>query len=145
MKGKRFYSVPYDARNDPVMMRVRLTCGGIVAFGRWQALLGILYDMDGIIDLSDEIMHKVIEAELELKGEKLDEFIDVLVAVGWIDLAMWEMQRKVVSNSVVEQLDYNAGGRPRKARQEGEGDEKTPAKTPRKTSRKTPAKTSDET
>ena len=145
MKGKRFYSVPYDARNDPVMMRVRLSCGGIVAFGRWQALLGILYDMDGIIDLSDEIMHKVIEAELELKGEKLDEFIDVLVAVGWIDTAMWEMQRKVVSRSVVEQLDFNAGGRPRKARNDDEDDAETSAETSRKTSRKTSAKTPGET
>ena len=108
MKGDRFYSVPYDARNDPKTMYVRMKCGGIVAYGRWQALLGILYDQDGTIDLSDEAMHKVIEAELELKGEKLDEFIDVLAAVnvGWIDLTSWKTQRRVTSQSVYEQLHY---------------------------------------
>lgn len=106
MKGKRFYSIPYDARNDPKMKVVRRKCGGIIAFGRWQALLGILYDEDAVIDLSDEAMHKVVEDELELKDERLDEFIDVLAAVGWVDLAMWETRRKVISKSVYEQLDF---------------------------------------
>lgn len=106
MKGNRFYSIPYDARNDPKMKVVRRKCGGIIAFGRWQALLGILYDEDGAIDLSDETMHGVIEEELELKGDKLDEFIGALVAVGWIGREPWERERHVVSGSVYEQLSY---------------------------------------
>lgn len=106
MKGNRFYSIPYDARNDPKMKLLRRKCGGIAAFGRWQALLGILYDEDARIDLSDQTMHEVIEAELELKGAKLDDFIDVLAEVGWVDRGFWEAERHVVSASVYEQLHY---------------------------------------
>ena len=106
MKGNRFYSIPYDARNDPTMRRLRMRLGGIVAFGRWQALLGLLYDEDGTIDLTDETMHRVIEAELELNGEKLDDFIQELVAVGWLDGVAWESFGKVHSRSVAEQIEY---------------------------------------
>lgn len=127
MKGNRFYSIPYDARNDPKMRLLRMKCGGIVAFGRWQALLGILYDEDATIDLSDETMHRVIEAELELNGSKLDDFIQELVAVGWLDGIAWESMGKVHSKSVYEQLNYKEkqsesgakGGRGRK-KQESE-------------------------
>lgn len=128
MKGNRFYSIPYDARNDPKMKVLRRKCGGIAAFGRWQALLGILYDEDASIDLSDETMHEVIEAELELKGSKLDDFIEELVSIGWIDAGRWKSERHVVSASVYEQLHYKAkqssngskGGRGRKRVSESE-------------------------
>ena len=129
MKGNRFYSIPYDARNDPKMMLLRMKCGGIAAFGRWQALLGILYDEDATIDVSDETMHRVIEAELELKGDKLDDFIQELVAVGWLDRDAWETFGKVHSASVFEQLHYreaqsangSRGGRGRKKEEGAKG------------------------
>ena len=127
MKAKRFFSVPYDARNDPKMRKLRLKCGGIVAFGRWIALLSVLYDEDALIDLSDETMHRVIEAELELNGSKLDDFIQELVAAGWLDMVAWETQKHVFSESVKEQLEYERrqaengakGGRPAKEQKAG--------------------------
>ena len=106
MKGNRFYSIPYDARNDPSMKWMRRKFGGIVAYGRWQALLGILYDQDGTIDLSDDVMQGIVEDELELKGSALADYIQGLVAVGWIDGLAWESFRKVHSSSVCEQLAF---------------------------------------
>ena len=111
LKGNRFYSVPYDARNDPAMKILRLKQGGIVAYGRWQALLGILYDMDGAVDLKDEAAHRMIEAELELKPDRLDEFVQESVAVKFLDAGAWELGW-ASSGSVKEQL----------ARQESQSD-----------------------
>lgn len=127
MKGKRFYSVPYDARHTHEMKKLRRKCGGIVAFGQWQALLGILYEQDGVLDLSDEVERKVTEAELELKGEKLDEFIEALTEAGWVDLTLWKTSQHVVSKGVADQLSYKKeqssagrkGGRSRKNSEEG--------------------------
>lgn len=132
MDPRTFYSVPYGARNTHNMKIVRMRCGGIVAFGRWQALLGILYESDGVVDLSDEITRKVVEAELELKGKQLDEFIEAVIAVGWVDLTLWRTMQHVVCKGVTDQLAYKQeqssngkkGGRPKKAGQEGASAEK---------------------
>lgn len=109
MKGNRFYSIPYDARNDPNMKWLRRKFGGIVAYGRWQALLGILYDQGGTVDLSDEVMRGIVSEELELKGSGLDEWIKGLVAVGWLDQTAWESFGKIHSKSVCEQLAFQEG------------------------------------
>lgn len=107
MRGGRFYTVPYDARNDPAMRVVRYRCGGIAAFGRWQALLGMLYDQDGLLDLSDRAMYQVVARELELqKANALESYLQVLAEVGFIDRALWEGCRHVVSASVTDQLAY---------------------------------------
>ena len=109
MKGNRFYSIPYDARNDPNMKWLRRKFGGIIAYGRWQALLGILYDQDGTVDLNDETMRGIVSEELELKGKGLDEWIKGLVAVGWLDKVAWESFGKLHSESVCEQLAFQEG------------------------------------
>lgn len=109
MKGNRFYSIPYDARNDPTMKWLRRKFGGIVAYGRWQALLGILYDQDGTVDMTDEVMQGIVSEELELKGSNLDEFVSGLVAVGYLDKVAWESFGKLHSESVCEQLAFQEG------------------------------------
>ena len=106
MKKNKFYTIPYDARNTFDMKVLRRKFGGIRAFGQWQALLGMLYEKDGTIDLSDEFERKVCEDELELHGEKLDEFIRALGDAGWIDPVFWERQQHVVSKGVADQLAY---------------------------------------
>ena len=73
MDANRFYSVPYDARNDTAMLKLRRKHGGIAAYGRWQALLGVLYDEGGTIDLSDEDNFAMVEREIELDGPDLEE------------------------------------------------------------------------
>lgn len=108
MKGSKFFTVPYDARSTSEMRYLKLRCGGIAAFGRWMALLGILYEQDGSVDLSNDIMHRVIEEELELKGSALDEFIDALVELGWVEAGFWKDKKHVISASVVQQIEYKS-------------------------------------
>jgi len=106
MRGGKFYSIPYDARCSVETRYVRRKAGGIAAFGRWIALLGILYEQDGGIDLSNDVMRAVIEDELELKGERLDEFIDTLTEVGWIEPGPWKERQHVMSGGVCDQLEF---------------------------------------
>ena len=50
MDANRFFSIPFDNRNDVKMRRLRKRCGGFAAYGRWVALLGMLYDENGILE-----------------------------------------------------------------------------------------------
>ena len=106
MKGGKFFSVPYDVYCSPEMRYLRRKCGGIAAFGRWMAFVAILYTQGGAIDLDNETMHKVIEDELELKPQQLDEFIEALSEIGWVDAHMWKTNRHAISGSVLEQINY---------------------------------------
>lgn len=106
MKGGKFFSVPYDVYCSPEMRYLRRKCGGIAAFGRWMALVAILYTQGGAMDLDNETMHKVIEDELEMKPQQLDEFIEALSEIGWVDAQMWKSNKHVISESVLEQLNY---------------------------------------
>ena len=106
MRGGKFYSIPYDARCSVETRYVRRKAGGIAAFGRWIALLGILYEQDGGIDLSDDVMRLVIEDELELKGYKLDEFIGTIAQIGWIEPGPWKERQHVISKGVCDQLEF---------------------------------------
>ena len=49
MDANRFFSIPYDNRNDVKMRRLRKRLGGYEGYGRWVALLGMLYDEHGNI------------------------------------------------------------------------------------------------
>lgn len=107
MKSNRFFTVAYDARNTSEMRYVRKRCGGLIAFGRWMALLGILYEQDGGIDLADPVMFDVVKDELEIeRDEELVELVDALAAVKWVDAAMWGESRHVISGSVCDQIEF---------------------------------------
>jgi len=106
MRNTKFFTVPYDVRNTVEMRYLRHKCGGIAAFGRWMALLSILYEQNGALDLDNEAMHKVVEAELELNAQKLDEFIEAASEIGWVDAQMWHSSRHVISEGVLDQLNY---------------------------------------
>lgn len=126
MKSNRFYSIPYDNRNDFDIRRLRSMQGGIVAFGRWHALLGILYDKDGLVDASDDVTLDLLAEELDFRGnkarEKVCEFLDDCASIGLVDLTAWTARRHVVCSGVVEVLDFRSkkssaggkGGRGRK-------------------------------
>lgn len=129
MKNKKFFTVPYDARNSSEMRYVRRRCGGIVAFGRWMALLGMLYEQDGGIDLSDDVMFAVIKDELEFrKDEEFEEFIGALAKVGWVEPGPWQSRRHLISQGVVGQITFKKtqGDSGRKG---GEAAQKSKAKT----------------
>lgn len=107
MDANRFYSVPFDARNNSKILRLRKVSGGIVAFGRWMALLGILYDAGGTIDLTDEAMRSVIADELEL--EDVDQFCTDLASCGLIDGEIYRATNHVTSKGVCDEIEYRKG------------------------------------
>ena len=104
MDANRFFSVPYDNRNDVKIRRLRKMMGGIVAYGRWVALLGMLYDENGILDLSDQVMREIVSDELEL--DDVDEFFTGLATIGLIDADMYNELTHVVNSGVCDEIEY---------------------------------------
>lgn len=103
MDGNRFFSVPYDNRSDVKMLMLR-RYGGYAAYGRWVALLGILYDQDGLLDMSNQCMRDVIASELEL--DDVDEFFTILADIGLIDSELYHASSHVVNHGVCDELIY---------------------------------------
>ena len=104
MDANRFFSVPFDNRNDVKMKRLRKRLGGYAGYGRWVALLGMLYDEKGILDISNDDMREIVADELEL--DDVDGFFSVLADIGLIDKELYHSLNHVVNNGVVEQLKY---------------------------------------
>lgn len=104
MKADRFFSVPYDNRNDVKIRRLRKRLGGYAGYGRWVALLGMLYDENGILDMNNQEMREIVAEELDL--DDVDEFFTVLSDIGLIDKELYHGLSHVVNNGVVEQIEY---------------------------------------
>ena len=100
MKADRFFSVPYDNRNDVKIRRLRKRLGGYAGYGRWVALLGMLYDENGILDMNNQEMREIVAEELDL--DDVDEFFTVLSDIGLIDKELYHGLSHVVNNGVVE-------------------------------------------
>lgn len=105
MNADRFFSVPYDNRSDVKMLMLR-NYDGYAAYGRWIALLGILYDQDGILDMSNQNMRNVIVKELEL--DDVDEFFNVLAEFELIDSELYHSMNHVVNRGVCDELNYKS-------------------------------------
>ena len=103
MDANRFFSIPYDATHDFKIRRLMKAEGGIIAYGRWVALLGMLYDEHGMIDLNDPLACSVVFDELELEDFS---FFDSLAQIGLIDQSLYESANHVINAGVCEQLDY---------------------------------------
>ena len=119
MDANRFFSVPYDNRNDVKMRRLRKRLNGYAGYGRWVALLGMLYDEKGILDMSDAEMVEIVCEELEL--DDADHFFTVLADIGLIDKELYHSMNHVVNRGVLEQIEYrvsksNAGKKSGEAR-----------------------------
>ena len=114
MDANRFYSVPYDARNDTAMLKLRRKHGGIAAYGRWQALLGALYDEGGTIDVTDEDNLAMVEQEIELEGAELDAFIESCVKYGLLSPDLWSIGT-IGSRGVCDELEYRKEQRRKKS------------------------------
>lgn len=129
MDANRFFSVPFDNRNDVKMKRLRKRLGGYAGYGRWVALLGMLYDEKGIIDMSCQDMREIVCDELEL--DDADEFFTNLAEIGLIDKELYHSLNHVVNKGVVEQLEY----RVKKSDAGKKGNEKRWANTKKTASR----------
>lgn len=104
MDANRFFSVPYDNRNDVKMRRLRKRLNGYAGYGRWVALLGMLYDEKGILDMNDAEMREIVCEELEL--DDADHFFTVLADIGLIDKELYHSMNHVVNRGVLEQIEY---------------------------------------
>lgn len=133
MKGNRFFSVPYDLPNDVKIRCLAHSQGSVQAVGRWVILLGMLYDQDGLLDLSDATIRKVTAQSLEL--EDLDGFMVELGKIGLIDGELYRATSHVVNAGVLKELEYyeakskagkkggiNSGKARRKAKLEAENE-----------------------
>ena len=122
MDANRFFSIPYDATHDFKIRRLKIKGGGIIAYGRWVALLGMLYDEHGLIDLNDNATNLVVQMELELLTDEMPKFFELLAEVGLIDSELYHSLNHVVNSGVCEELEYRKqkseagkqGGRPKK-------------------------------
>lgn len=128
MRADRFYSVPYDGRHDPRMRVLREQCGGIVAYARWHVLLELLYQLNGIVDNSNEVFHNVLLDELELDEDGLAFFLEKLAEIDFIDAHFLHAENHIVSRGVCEQLDYRKS-RSDAGKQGGRGNAKSSAKS----------------
>lgn len=123
MEGGKFFSVPYGNRNEMKMLMLR-QIGGYAIYGRWVALLGMLYERKGLIDMNDALMRKIVCMELDL--EDADEFFTELANIGLIDAELYHSMNHVVNKGVCKELDYykakseagKQGGRPKKKQAE---------------------------
>ena len=107
MNANRFYSIPFDARNDPAIKKLRRKHGGLVAFGRYQALLGILYDQDNAIHLSDEDDLILVLEELEMDEKELTAFLNSCAKFDLIDCDKFCQDYPVIASvGVQKELDY---------------------------------------
>ena len=104
MDANRFFSVPYDNRNDVKILKLRRRMGGMAAYGRWVALLGMLYDEGGILDMNDEDMRWIVAKDLDL--EDVDEFFHGLAGLGLIDGDMYHEMNHVVNRGVCDEIAY---------------------------------------
>lgn len=104
MNANRFFSIPFDNRNDVKILRMRRKLGGIAAYGRWVALLGMLYDEGGMLDMTDPDMVEIVADELEL--DDVDEFFAELAKIGLIDKEMHDNLNHVVNNGVCNEIEY---------------------------------------
>lgn len=106
MKADRFFSVHYDMRHNPKIELLKDMGGGIVELGRWLVLMSILYDVDGLYDISTQAKRRYLMRELELKDEdELKTFLTNCAECDLISSETLEMGH-VVSRGVSEQIDY---------------------------------------
>ena len=106
MKADRFFSVHYDMRHNPKIELLRDMSGGMAAFGRWLALMSILYDVGGLYDVNSKPKRRYLIKELELgSDEELDEFLNTCAECELISFDLLQLGH-VVSPGVSEQIDY---------------------------------------
>lgn len=129
MDANRFFQVSYDSRNHPKVRMLRMMGGGIVEYGRFVALLAILYDMDNRVRVgfpedeaaAPECFMLASELGFDSQGE-LREWLSKAAACGIVDAEMLDALGVVASRTVGEQLEFRKakteagrkGGRPRK-------------------------------
>lgn len=109
MDAQRFFSVAYDSRNHPKVRMLRMRGGGIAEYGRYVALLGILYDMRNRVDATDPVVLSYLASELDLPdADAAKAWLEDAAAVGLIDGGALEEFGVVASAGVGRELEFRA-------------------------------------
>ena len=107
MKAGRFFSVHYDTRHNPKIELLRDMGGGLLEFGRWMVLLALLYDSDGLYDITSKSKKRYLMRELECgSDEELDKFLSNCAECELISQELLELGH-IVSRGVSEEIDYH--------------------------------------
>lgn len=123
MNANRFFSVPYDNRNDITIKLLRHNANGLLGYGRWVALLGMLYDAHGCMRLEVPGMAELVVSELDFcNSAEMREYMETLSELGLIDSTAWSARNAIVNKGVCNELEYRRGrsengkkgGRPKK-------------------------------
>ena len=106
MKAQRFFSMSYDIRNHPKIAMLKANAGGIAAFGRWVALMGILYDSGGAFPVDSPARRAYLVRELELQDDSaLTAFLDVCADCELISRELLGAG-SIASAGICDQLEY---------------------------------------
>lgn len=106
MKADRFFSVHYDTRHNPKIELLRDMGDGLLEFGRWIVLLALLYDSDGLYDMTAKGKKRYLMKELEISSdEELKKFLENCAECDLISSELLELGH-IVSRGVCEQIDY---------------------------------------
>lgn len=109
MNANRFFSIPFDNRNDVTIRLLRANAGGLAAYGRWVSLLGMLYDAHGIIKLEYPGMTHLLMCELDFDDDsELYQYLDTLADLGLIDHESWVKRDTITNGGVCDELAYRA-------------------------------------
>ena len=105
MKANKYFSVPYDGHHwaDVRMLARVLGMDRFEAYGRWHALLGVLYQAEGRIELTDHWLAMLAE-ELAYTPEQLGTFLEACAETGLVDKLSLEARNTLISEGVVEAL-----------------------------------------
>lgn len=106
MNADRFFGHAYDMRHNPKVEILMDMEGGIEAYGRWNALLEILYDVGGLFDITAKVRRRFLAKELHLANE--DDLRGFLQSCAECELISGELLEigHVTNKAVVEQLEY---------------------------------------
>lgn len=107
MNSVETFPVPIRVYADPDIRTLMLEHDGMAALGRWIALLGLLYDFDGCVKLSD-INRAVMCDTLKLDDAGLSAFLASCAERGFVDAVMLG-KGSVVSRGVQKQIEYING------------------------------------
>lgn len=124
MNAQRFFPIAYDSRNHPKVRMLRMRGGGIIEYGRYIALLSMLYDSGNRIDANDPDTLELMAYELDFENaEEVRPWLSLVAKCGLIDAGALDEFGIIASGGVGEQLEFIAsksasgkkGGRPRKS------------------------------
>lgn len=102
--GAKHFPVDFDAFHARDVRILRRLQGGVIAYGRWMVLLGILYQADGLFSLDEMAMMDLME-ELEMEAGEVELFLSDCAKLGMI--SQEHLSRGIVaSDGVCRQLAY---------------------------------------